>query len=87
MRDMCDFWARYTISSIFDEVMGWETQNLLTLAALMSRAAEWRRETRGGQCRVDYPKPDGAFAVHATWMVGHEQPIKRAVGHLAEVRA
>jgi len=87
MRDMCDFWARYTVSSIFDDVMGWETQNMLTIAALMSRAAEWRRETRGGQCRVDFPDMDESLEVHALWKAGSDQPTLRWVKAGAEALA
>lgn len=39
----------------------WETINLLTVAQLIVSGALWRRESRGGHYRADYPKPDPAY--------------------------
>ncbi len=83
--DMFDFWARYMLQSIFDEPSGWETQNLLMVGALITRAALWRRETRGVHCRLDFPESDEQFAGHALWSVGKTEPSFRPAGRLLEV--
>ncbi len=75
--DMFDFWARYTLDKIFDSPVGWTTQNMLTVGALITRAAAWRNETRGVHWRLDHPGADPALAVHALWSIGDEQPSLR----------
>lgn len=77
--DMLGFWARYTMDKIFDDPMGWETQNLLTLGALMTRAAAWRRESRGTHLRLDHPESLDEFRIHAGWSVGRSEPAMRPV--------
>ena len=72
--EMFDFWARYTLDKVFDEPEAWETQNLLTAGALVARAAEWRRESRGCHNRVDFPRRDAAFEVHDLWRRGSPEP-------------
>jgi L-aspartate oxidase len=39
----------------------WETINLLTVAQLIVSGALWRRESRGGHYRTDYPNADQAY--------------------------
>lgn len=79
VRDMFNFWAHYTLDSIFDEPAGWETQNLLTIGALITRAATWRCETRGVHCRLDFPDPDDSALCHARWKVGNPEPIVTSI--------
>jgi len=85
--DMFDFWGRYCLDKIFDDPVGWETQNLLTVGALMTRAALWRQESRGVHNRVDHPEPRGAFAVHDVWRRGSDEPEIRPIEHAVEVKA
>lgn len=59
MQDV-DFWCRYVLSHEFQEPRGWELQNLLTVARLMTWAALQREESRGVHFRSDYPKTDDA---------------------------
>jgi L-aspartate oxidase len=59
MQDV-DFWCRYVLSHEFHEPHGWELQNLLTNARLMTWAARTREESRGVHCRSDFPKTDDA---------------------------
>lgn len=78
--DMLDFWARYTLDKIFDDPAGWETQNMLLVGALVARAAEWRRESRGCHVRTDFPAPDPAFLVHDLWRRGTAEPASVPIG-------
>ncbi len=72
--EMIDFWARYTLDKIFDDVSGWETQNMLAAAALVAKAAQWRHESRGCHLRLDFPEQDAAMCVHDLWRRGRETP-------------
>ena len=72
--EMFAFWARYTMDKIFDDRSGWEVQNLLTLGALITRAAAWREESRGTHERLDFPESSDAFLVHDLWRRGVKKP-------------
>lgn len=77
--EMFDFWARYTMDKIFDERSGWEVQNLLTVGALITRAAAWRRESRGTHYRIDHPEPRDDYRLHDLWRRGEAEPTTSAV--------
>lgn len=81
--EMFDFWARYTLDKIFDEQPGWEVQNLLTVGALVTRAARWRAESRGTHYRADAPEPHDKFAVHDQWRRGETGLIEPAAQTIA----
>ena len=51
-------WCRYVLSRQFSNPIGWELQNMLTIARLMIDAALRRSETRGAHVRTDYPDQD-----------------------------
>jgi L-aspartate oxidase len=53
-----DQWRRYVLARQFDNVEGWELQNLLTIARVMIQAALVREESRGVHLRTDYPQLD-----------------------------
>ncbi len=72
--DMFGFWARYILDSIFDDPRGWETQNMLTVGVLITRAAKWREESRGTHYRTDCPGTDDKFLLHARWQVNNGSP-------------
>jgi len=72
--EMFDFWARYTMDKIFDERSGWEVQNMLTVGALITRAALWRAETRGTHYRTDHPDRRNEYRVHDIWRRGQATP-------------
>jgi L-aspartate oxidase len=74
--DMFEFWGRYTLDKIFDDRLGWEVQNLLTIGMLMTRSAHWREESRGTQYRTDFPEPVEALRVHDQWRIGKDEPKK-----------
>ena len=72
--DMFAFWARYTLDKIFDERLGWEVQNMLTIGSLITRSALWREESRGTHYRLDHAEPAEAFRVHDRWKIGDDAP-------------
>lgn len=57
--EIIEFWGRFVLDKTFDDTIGWETQNQLSLARLMARSAEQRNESLGVHYRVDAP-PGGA---------------------------
>ncbi len=71
---MLDFWARYTLDKIFDEVPGWEVQNMLLVGAALTRSALWREESRGCHRRTDFPEPRADLAVHDLIRKGRSAP-------------
>ena len=81
--EMFEFWGRYTMDKIFDDRQGWEVQNLLTVGALIARAARWREESRGTHTRLDFPETQETFAVHDVWRRG--RPTPRTVGTVSEL--
>ena len=52
------FWQRYVMDKVFTSPFGWECQNMLTVAGLMTYAAKERKESRGVHYRQDYPNRD-----------------------------
>jgi len=80
--EMFDFWGRYMLDKIFDDPAGWETQNLLTVGAIITQAALWREESRGTHRRLDHRESREEFAVHDCWTRGHPGPATRPVAHL-----
>ena len=72
--EMFDFWARYTLDKIFDDVDGWQAQNMLLVGAMITRAARWRCESRGTHYRLDYPVPTDEYRVHDVWQFGEVEP-------------
>jgi len=72
--DMLEFWGRYTLDKIFDDPMGWETQNMLLAGWLVARSGAWREESRGCHRRDDFPEPRDVFAAHDLWKRGAGAP-------------
>ena len=60
VEDMLEFWARYTLDKIFDDTDGWEVQNAITIAALITGSARAREESRGTHFRRDFPHASDA---------------------------
>lgn len=77
--EMFDFWSRYTLDKIFDDRDGWELQNQLTVGALITRAAAWRRESRGCHYRLDTPNPDESYCAHILWHAQSDEPTAEPV--------
>jgi len=63
-REIVGFWGRYVLDKEFYDTAGWEIQNMLTGAFLITESALRRRETRGVHYRSDYPETDPAWAIH-----------------------
>ncbi len=53
-----DRWGGYVLDKRFTRPIGWETQNMLTCAFLVAKAALERTESRGVHFREDYPQTD-----------------------------
>lgn len=57
-------YSRYVLPHVFDDQAGWELQNLLTVAMLMTEAALARQESRGVHFRTDFPEPNADLRRH-----------------------
>lgn len=52
---------------------GFEVQNMVTVAALITHAARLRAESRGAHSRVDFPERDDVhWAGHVVWRIGDD---------------
>ena len=56
--EIIEFWSRYVMDKVFDDSAGWECQNMLTTARIMTAAALARQESRGVHYRSDFPQTD-----------------------------
>ena len=77
--EMFDFWARYSLDKICDDLTGWQTQNMLLTGALITRSAQWRQESRGTHYRTDFPQQNETFRVHDLWQRGMTEPMTAKV--------
>lgn len=58
--------AEAELSRLTERAPNLRTRNFVMLALLMTRAALWREESRGGHFRSDFPEPDDArWKVHS----------------------
>ncbi|MFP4058775.1 MAG: L-aspartate oxidase [Candidatus Brocadiia bacterium] len=72
--DNIDFWSRYVMVKEFHFRGGWELQNMLTLAKIITVAARQRAESRGVHFRSDFPEPDPRMAdTHVTFQRPQDQ--------------
>jgi L-aspartate oxidase len=63
--EIVGFWGRYVLDKeFFNDPDGWEAQNMLTAAYLISECALRRTETRGVHYREDFPKTDSIWERH-----------------------
>lgn len=56
--DQVDSFCAFVMKRQFETVDGWELQNMLCTAQMMTRAALFRQESRGVHFRLDHPEPD-----------------------------
>ena len=80
--DMIAFWSRYSLDKIFDDIHGWELQNLLIAGSLVTRAAAWREESRGTHTRTDFPRQEDRFLAHSVWQRHALEPTITALGEV-----
>jgi L-aspartate oxidase len=59
-----DRWCRYVLNRQFTTPQGWELQNMIVVARLMTAGALEREESRGTHLRLDFPQPDPAWRRH-----------------------
>jgi L-aspartate oxidase len=63
--EIVNFWDRYVMDKVLNDRLGWETQNMLTVARCMAQAAMAREESRGVHFRSDFPaRNDQKFLGH-----------------------
>jgi L-aspartate oxidase len=55
-----DSWCSYVMRYPFSAPAGWELQNMLTVAKIVTKGALTRTESRGTHYRTDYPERDDA---------------------------
>ncbi len=81
--EIVDFWGRYVMDKVLEHRMGWETQNMLTVARCLAFAALAREESRGVHYRSDFPETnDNDFLAHITIERGSEGiSIERIQSH------
>ncbi|RMG14846.1 MAG: L-aspartate oxidase [Planctomycetota bacterium] len=72
-RERIAFWSSYALEEVFAGPLGWELQNMLTVAALVAQAAIWREESRGAHFREDFPDPDDARFLRHSAIVRPEE--------------
>ncbi len=80
VREMIDFWARYTLDKVCEEPAGWEIQNLIWVASMICNSALWREESRGTHARSDFPEELPQGAVHDIWDRFAAKPVTQPVG-------
>lgn len=74
--EQLEAWSFFSMSQSFDSHAGWELQNLLQTATLMTKSALLREETRGVHWRADFPDLDPAFERHIAFRHGSLEPVE-----------
>jgi L-aspartate oxidase len=78
--EIIDFWSHYVLDKVFESPSGWELQNMLQIARLITAAAEVRQETRGVHYRTDFPELDDRnWRCHLDWRTESPIPVKSPV--------
>jgi L-aspartate oxidase len=62
--EIVNFWSRYCLDKEFFDPAGWEIQNMLTAAFVITQCALERTETRGVHYREDFPETDPTWSRH-----------------------
>lgn len=66
-KSMIDYWCNYVLDKEFLSPAGWQLQDMLTVARIVTEAAYRREETRGVHYRSDFPlKDDEIWKLHIT---------------------
>ncbi len=84
--DMFEIWGRYTLDKVFETPEGWEVQNMLLVARLVTRAAHARPRSVGTH-RLRGEDPDAAPTPRQSWsrFSEHPAPITREPSQSARV--
>ncbi len=78
--EIIDFWSRYILDKNFDKPPGWELQNMLQVARLITISANMRQETRGVHYRTDFPHLDDRnWRYHLDWQTNSPMAVKSLV--------
>ena len=72
-KEMINYWCNYVLEKEFLSPAGWELQNMLTVASIITEMAEKREETRGVHYRKDFPTKN-----NKTW--GRSITVKKKNG-------
>jgi L-aspartate oxidase len=62
------------------------SRNFVTLALLVSRAALWREESRGGHFRTDFPEPSDEWRFHSVQKIGSAITAAERIDHTGSER-
>ncbi len=72
--EILDFWGRFTLDKTFDDTVGWEVQNKLTVARLITLSSLLRTDSIGVHFRVDAkPLPTAARPAHVKVLRNHKE--------------
>lgn len=66
-------YSRYVLPHTFDNQEGWELQNLITTAWLMTEAALARHESRGVHFRIDFPETYSHWHRHLSYQRSEQE--------------
>ncbi len=78
--EIIDFWSHYVLDKVFEAPAGWELQNMLEVARLITVAARSRTETRGVHYRTDFTEMDNVnWRCHLDWPAMAREPVKAVV--------
>lgn len=76
MVDIVGFWSRFVLDKTFDDPRGWEIQNMLMLARMLSGAALARAESRGVHFRSDCDQRESPEFAHHLGFIRSQDPFE-----------
>ena len=84
--EIIEFWGRFVMDKVFDDISGWETQNMLTIGCLIASAAGHRNESRGVHYRLDFPPDTRNGGNSRTQDLPYHLIQQKAAGHHVATR-
>ncbi len=77
-KDILGFWAHYVLDKTLNSPAGWQTQNKLTVARIVTQSALARNESRGVHFRSDAPAITPGKPYHVlVKQIGQETSVER----------
>ena len=74
--EIIEFWGRFVMDKTFDSVAGWEVQDMLSVARLVAKSAELRRDPLGVHLRTDAePRPSESTPCHLVVTRSADGPV------------